>query len=240
MMARFFTDPGQSNAFGQEVGMRRLALVAMGVCLAGTTSLAQDPVKANPKIYHVLVDNARVRVLHVIAGPGEKTTLHDHPDNITVLLTDGKITFTGADGKSETMDTKAGTALWSGPQKHAGANPGSAPLEAVVIELKGSAAPTAKLPSSRPNMTRTVLVENPRADAIRATADASFAEEPNTKHDYDQIVIAPGPATFSLEVGGKTKTAWKRGDAVFVGRGEAHQAKNTSGKPVDMIVIAIK
>ena len=158
--------------------MRRLALVAMGVCLAGSTSLAQDPVKANPKIYHVLVDNARVRVLHVIAGPGEKTTLHDHPDNITVLLTDGKITFTGADGKSETMDTKAGTALWSGPQKHAGANPGSAPLEAVVIELKGSAAPTAKLPSL----------------ASQHDADRARRESTRRRHPCDRRCLVYGRA----------------------------------------------
>ena len=56
-------------------------------------------------------------------APGGKTVMHEHPDNVTVLLTDGKMTFTGADGKSDTQDTKAGTALASGKQKHMGANP---------------------------------------------------------------------------------------------------------------------
>ena len=51
--------------------MKRLALVAAGIGLSVTVGLAQDPIKNNPKHYHVLVDNAQVRVLHVIVGPGE-------------------------------------------------------------------------------------------------------------------------------------------------------------------------
>jgi beta-alanine degradation protein BauB len=229
-----------NRTFGQEVGMRRLTLVAMAVCLAGTTGLAQDPVKVSPKNYHVVVDNARVRVLHVAAAPGEKTAMHQHPDNVTVLLTDGKIVFTGGDGKIETVETKAGQALWSGPQTHAGANVGSTALEAIVVELKGSAPPKATPPASRPNMQMTRLVENARADAYRVTADASFKEEPKTTHDYDQVVIALAPGTMSLEVGGKTTTTWKRGDVAFIGRGQPHQAQNTTGQPTDFVIVAIK
>jgi quercetin dioxygenase-like cupin family protein len=220
--------------------MRRLTLTALAVCLATAAALAQDPVKVSPKNYHVLIDNAAVRVLHVIVAPGAKTVMHQHPDNVTVLLTDGKMAFTGADGKSENLETKAGTALWSGPQTHMGANTGTSPLEAIVVELKGSAAPKATLPASRPNMSRTVLVENPRADAFKITADAAFKEAPATTHDYDQVLIALGPTEISLENGGKTTTTWKRGDVAFIGRGQAHQAQNLSGKPQDMIIVAIK
>jgi quercetin dioxygenase-like cupin family protein len=220
--------------------MKRLALVAAGACLAGSTVLAQDPVKTDPKVYQVVVDNAQVRVLRVAVAAGATTSMHQHPDNMTILLTDGKITFTGADGKSETVETKAGQALWSGPQKHSGANASGAPLEAIVVELKGSAAPKATLPASRPNATMKPLATSARAEAFRVTADAAFKETPGTTHDYDQIVIAPGPATFSIEIGGKTTTAWKRGDVMFIGRGQPHQAQNTTGKPVDLILVAIK
>ena len=220
--------------------MKRLALAALAVVFGVAVGHAQDPVMSNPKHYHVLVDNPQVRVLHVIVGAGEKTTMHEHPDNVTVLLTDGKIAFTGADGKTQTVDSKAGQALWSGPQKHMGANLGTTALEAIVVELKGAAAPKAALPASRPNMTRTVLLENPRADVFKITADAAFKEAPGTTHDYDQVLIALAPTTISLEVGGKTTTAWKRGDVAFIGRGQAHQAQNVSGKPQEMIVVVIK
>jgi quercetin dioxygenase-like cupin family protein len=117
---------------------------------------------------------------------------------------------------------------------------GTTPLEAIVVELKGSAPPKATLPATRPNMTMTRLAESPRAEAFRTTADASFKEVPKTTHDYDQVVIAPGPATFSIEVGGKTTTTWKRGDAVFIGRGQPHQAQSTTSKPQEFIIVAIK
>ena len=37
--------------------MRHLALVAAGVWLAGSVGQAQDPIKTNPKNYHVVLDN---------------------------------------------------------------------------------------------------------------------------------------------------------------------------------------
>ena len=220
--------------------MKRLALIAVAMVFGVTVGFAQDPVKTNPKHYRVLVDNAQVRILHVTVGPGEKTTMHEHPDNVTLLLTDGKMAFTAADGKSETVEMKAGQAMWSGAQKHMGANAGPAGLEAIVVELKGAAAPKATLPASRPNISRTTLVENPRAAAYRITADAGFKEAPGTTHDYDQVLIALAPTTMSLEIGGKTTTTWKRGDVAFIGRGQKHQAQNTSGKPQEMVVDAIK
>jgi oxalate decarboxylase/phosphoglucose isomerase-like protein (cupin superfamily) len=55
------------------------------------------------------------------------------------------------------------------------------------------------------------------------------------------VVIALGPSQMSLSIDGKpAKTTWARGDVSFVGRGIAHQAKNAGGKPVDMVIVAIK
>jgi hypothetical protein len=86
-----------------------------------------------------------------------------------------------------------------------------------------------------------VLAEGPRAMAYRSTASATFAEPAGTKHDFDQVVIALGPAQIALSIDGKpVKSTWARGEAQFVGRGVAHEAKNTGGKPVDMVIVAIK
>ena len=54
------------------------------------------------------------------------------------------------------------------------------------------------------------------------------------------MLIALAPTTMSVEIGGKTTTTWKRGDVAFIGRGQKHQAQNTSGKPQEMVVVAIK
>jgi quercetin dioxygenase-like cupin family protein len=55
------------------------------------------------------------------------------------------------------------------------------------------------------------------------------------------VVIALGAAPLSLSIEGKpAKTAWKRGDVQFIGRGVVHEANNTGGKASDMIIVAIK
>ena len=77
--------------------------------------------------------------------------------------------------------------------------------------------------------------------AYRTTADPTFHEPAGSKHDYDQVVIALGPSQMFLAIDGKpAKTTWARGDAQFIGRGVAHEAKASAGKTGDMIIVAIK
>jgi hypothetical protein len=86
-----------------------------------------------------------------------------------------------------------------------------------------------------------VLAEGPRASAYRSTASPTFAEPAGTKHEFDQVVIALAPAQISLAIDGNpAKTTWARGDVQFIGRGAPHEAKNMGGKPVDMVIVAIK
>ena len=77
-------------------------------------------------------------------------------------------------------------------------------------------------------------------NVFKFTADSAFKEAPATTHDYDQVLVALAPTTLTLDVGGKTITSLKRGEVAFIGRGQAHQAQNASGKPQELIVIAIK
>ena len=56
----------------------------------------------------------------------------------------------------------------------------------------------------------------------------------------DEIAQLCGlPGKLGMD-GSQVYPAWKRGEAQFVGRGVAHEAKNTGGKPVDMMIVAIK
>ena len=46
---------------------------------------------------------------------------------------------------------------------------------------------------------------------------------------------------MSLAIDGKpARTTWARGDVVYIGRGVAHESKNTGGKPIDYVIVAIK
>jgi quercetin dioxygenase-like cupin family protein len=216
----------------------KLALVLSAVPLAAA---AQDPLKVDAGHYKVLIDNPSVRVLKVAVSPGAKSSMHSHPDAMLVALGDSKVRFTLPDGKTEDREIARETALYTPAITHAPANVGTTPVDVILVEFKAKDPGTASVPSSRPGMNSIVLAESPRAVAIKTTAAADFHEEPGSVHDYDQVVISLGANDLSLAVDGKpTVTKWQRGTAQFIGRGVKHEAKNTSGRPIDFVIVAIK
>lgn len=219
---------------------RVLPLVAL-VFLWSGAALAQDAVKADPAHYKVAFENPTVRVLKITYPVGAKSVMHQHPDTIVIPLAAAKVRFTLADGKSEDVDMASETAVYGPAVTHNPANIGKGPVDALLIEFKSAAPGTATLPASREGMAMKMLAEGPRAIAYRTTADPTFEEPAGSTHDFDQIVIALGPARMSLTINGTpAKTTWKRGDMQFIGRGVPHQAKNNTGKPVDFVIVAIK
>ena len=89
------------------------------------------------------------------------------------------------------MYTPAGT--------HIPTNVGKGPVDALLVEFKTAAPGKAAIPTSRPGMTLKALAEGPRAIAYRSTAEPTFAEPAGSKHDFDQMVIALGPADVALD-----------------------------------------
>lgn len=213
---------------------------AMGVVLA-TPAAAQDPIKSNPEVYRLVFENPSVRVLHVMVKPGAKTTMHEHPDTVIVALSDARVKFTSADGKSVEAPLKADQAMWAPAEKHSGENLETTPAEVILVELKGAKPATATIPTNRPDMKITPFFDNTRVMTYKAVTGPNFHEPAGTTHDFDQVVIALGESNaMEVNVEGKAKSQWKRGDALFIGRGMKHESKNSSAKPLDVIVVAIK
>lgn len=104
--------------------------------LAAVTAKAQDPVKVDPKHYKVVLNNEHVRILNVRVKPGEKTPMHSHPNHVIYSLGAAKVKFTSSDGKSKTVTSKAGEAVWHNAETHAGENVGSNEVRVLDIELK--------------------------------------------------------------------------------------------------------
>ena len=219
---------------------KALSMIAI-VLSWSATAVAQDPLKVSPANYKLVVENASVRILRVDVAVGAKTATHSHPDAMVIALGPSKIRFTMPDGKTQDSDMANESAIYTPAGTHTSANTGTTRADALVVEFKTPAPGKAMLPASREGMTIKSLAEGPRALAYRSTAAPTFVEAPGSKHDYDQIVIALGPAQMSLSLDGKpAKTSWVRGDVVFIGRGTPHEAKNTSGKPMDFLIVAIK
>lgn len=213
---------------------------ALGLILLSSSAAAQDPATVSPGTYKVVLDNETVRVFRVSGPAGSKVPMHSHPDHLAIALAPGKVHIIPKEGKPETLDMANETAQYVPAGAHESANVGSAPLDAIVIELK--AAPgKAALPTTRERMNMKVLAEGPKAVVYRVTADPAFQEPAGTSHDYAQVIIALAPAEMSLSVGGKPpKSGWSRGDVEFIGRGVPHESTNAGGKPVDFMLVAIR
>jgi len=224
-----------------EAPLMKSALTCLFVVAVSAVTLAQDAVKVAPTHYKVVLENAAVRVLRITYAAGEKSAMHQHPDSIVVPLSASKVKFTLPDGKTQDSEMANEVAQYTPAGVHSPTNVGAG-VDAVLVEFRTAAPGKATLPTARPGMTMKVLAEGPRAVAQRVTAAPNFAEAAGTTHEYDQVVIALGATDqMSLSIGGKpARTKWARGDAEFIGRGVAHEAKNTGGKPFDFVIISIK
>lgn len=132
-------DPARQATRHDTPGRRQLLalLAAMGVT---QEALAQDPVRANPRGFSVLLDNDRVRVLAYSSRPGLGVCgqgTHSHPPHVTIAMTPIKARVTGPDGKVFVAENKAGDVFWEDAVTHAVENIGGAGSVAYLIELKG-------------------------------------------------------------------------------------------------------
>ena len=122
--------------------MRRFWFLCGIVCLAVSVAKAQDPVQVDPKNWKVEFENDQVRVLRVKIDPHGKLGMHEHPANLLITLTDGRVKDVFPDGKTAEREFKAGQATWRPAVKHANENLSDKPTESILVELK--AKPAAK------------------------------------------------------------------------------------------------
>ncbi len=102
-----------------------------------TIATSLDPVKLDPKRYHVEFENAQVRVLRVTIEAHGVTPMHEHSLNrVTVFLTDQDFRATDSHGKVDLAKHKAGDIVWGTPTTHSEENLSGNPFEVVVVELK--------------------------------------------------------------------------------------------------------
>ena len=96
----------------------------------------QDPVKVDPKHYSVELENEKVRVLRVKYGPHEKSLMHGHPPSIKINLTVAHLMVTYPDGRTESLQAKAGQVHLLPASERLPENLSDFPYEAIAIEWK--------------------------------------------------------------------------------------------------------
>jgi beta-alanine degradation protein BauB len=80
-------------------------------------------------------ENERVRVLEYRDHPGDRTSVHSHPDMVIIPLSTFRRRLTG-DGRTVEVEKAARDAGWVPAQTHVGENIGSTDTHALFVELK--------------------------------------------------------------------------------------------------------
>jgi quercetin dioxygenase-like cupin family protein len=96
----------------------------------------RDAVQADPKHYTVEAEDARVRVLRVRYGAGEKSVPHSHPAVAVIFLTDGHVRFNDQSGGPQEAQGKAGDVMLMPATTHEPENLGRQPFEVILVEFK--------------------------------------------------------------------------------------------------------
>jgi len=117
-------------------------------CLLTPSALAQDPTKVEPKHYQLAFENEFVQVVNVHYGPHEKSTLHNHPGGVVVVLTFGHLKFTDEKGKTQEVYAKPGECRWFPAFRHRVENLGDTDYEARYIGIKSKARDTHNTPNA--------------------------------------------------------------------------------------------
>jgi hypothetical protein len=94
---------------------RSLPLVLAFLLGGGAVALTQsmkDAVEVDPTHHNVIMDNPRVRVFEVLAGPGDKSPMHSHHPLVVVSLSKARLRMTAPDGKTSIFDVNPAQVLW--------------------------------------------------------------------------------------------------------------------------------
>ena len=140
----------------------------MVVCLVMQAGWAQDPTKVEPRHYRLDFENDRVQVVSVHYGPHEKSSMHEHPGGVVVVITGGHLKFTDEHGKVKDVFAKPGEARWFAPFKHTVENVGDTAYNAVYVGVKGAKDVVSKEGSSPLDAETAMILAKYLAEAARS------------------------------------------------------------------------
>jgi quercetin dioxygenase-like cupin family protein len=113
-----------------------IAVVLGTSALVSTVTIAEDAVIADPQHYTVEFENDKVRIIRIKYGPHEKSVMHSHGPNASVIISGGTVRMTTPDGASEDVALEPGSVMWADTEEHLPENLSDGPMEVVLVELK--------------------------------------------------------------------------------------------------------
>ncbi len=214
--------------------MKLLAAFPLAAALFGQAS----PVK---------IENDQVKVLVVNQDPHKKTRLHKHDVNrVMIYMQNGRQTIAYQDGKTTTLNWKAGQALWSPASgMHIAEIVSDGKVSIAEVELKK---PGAKSAASYPALDPVkvdpkhykVEMENDQVRVVRVKIGPGEST-PVHQHGLNRVVVYLTDMDFRVtgDDGKPQMVSHKAGDVSW-GTPNKHKEENVSSKPFEVVVVEVK
>jgi len=192
------------------------------------------------------IDNGDVRVLDVIVQPHEKTAMHEHKFNrVMIYRTAGSQDFQYEDGHHGKLVFRENEVKWSPIEgKHIAEVATEKPVNIIEMELKkpgsGKTITTALDPLRIDKKHYKLEFENDQVRVFRVKIGPREST-PMHEHRLNRITVYLTNATVSAtDANGKTElTPHKAGD-ILQGGAVRHSERNTTDKPVEILVTELK
>ena len=96
-----------------------------------------DVLKVENSGYSLIMENDRVRVMEMQLEPGQKSPMHNHPnDHVVYVFKDANFKLSFPNNESAEFQLEAGKVLWIDAGPHETENIGSTQGHNLVMELK--------------------------------------------------------------------------------------------------------
>lgn len=221
----------------------RLLVLTLALGTVAVSAQAPAPAPVPGRTVTPIFDNATLAAVKLTFAPGSRETPHTHPYPMLVVVTNrgelemanGGPAMKGSRGPGDYEFVPTGVT-------HAAANVGTAPLDAIALNLKanrvkGGVAPA---PQPLPGLTRTPVTSNDDLGVTRLDFEPDVREPVHT-HPYDLVVVPISAGSLDLQIGDqKSVHNSPVGEAIFIPRGVPHAVANVGAAPLHIIGVAIK
>jgi len=96
-----------------------------------------DVMEVSKSGYNLLLENSKVRVLEIKLKPGEKSPMHNHPnDHVIYVVKDAEFKLNFPTGETDVFELVEGQIKWIKAGSHQTENIGSTDGYCIVVEIK--------------------------------------------------------------------------------------------------------
>lgn len=227
--------------------MLRLTLTVLAIVLVAVPPVSgQDPVRIDSRHHAIVLESDLIRVLRSTYAPGERSPMHEHPPEVSIMLDDVHFDVSFPDGETSSPTLAAGRVDWGPGGIHELRNVSGHDVRVMMVEFKNRevsegirqrVSPPQPIELA-PGMTGEALIDNDLVAVRRVIVTPGSSREPHTTESRD-LVVLPRLGTLTLTIGNQALRL-EPGQAYLVEHGVLHAESNDTDEPIEWIALLLE